>query len=248
MSVTIELIYDLDCPNVSAARTQLMKAIVMAGLPPRWIEWDRSSPQTPDHARRFGSPTILVNGLDVAGEHARENSASCRVYLDGDGDLQGVPAVKLIATSVAAGLTDRRTNAGRPRSTGWRTSLGAVPGIAFVFLPKVACPACWPAYAGFFSSLGLGFLVETRFLLPLMIVFLAVALGALAFRARDRRGFAPFWLGVCGSVVILVGRFVFGSDVAMYVGIGLLVVSSLWNACPVRRPTGCGSCQNVASS
>ena len=40
-----------------------------------------------------------------------------------------------------------------PRA-GWRSSLATLPGIALAFLPKIACPACWPAYAGVLSSLG----------------------------------------------------------------------------------------------
>jgi hypothetical protein len=40
----------------------------------------------------------------------------------------------------------------------WKQNLLAVPGIGLSLLPKIACPACWPAYAGLLSSLGLGFL------------------------------------------------------------------------------------------
>lgn len=243
MTPTIEFIYDLDCPNVSTARAQLMKAIAAAGTRSQWVEWDRSSPESPAHARRYGSPTILINGRDVAGEAPRAESTCCRLYTGADGRMQGVPSVGTIAALISAGAPEGTSTPQRPSSTGWKSSLGAIPGIAFAFLPKIACPACWPAYAGFFSSIGLGFLVETRFLLPLMIVFLAIALGALALRARNRRGLAPFWLGTIASAVILVGRFGFGSDTAMYVGIGMLIIASFWNAWPRRQSTGCPSCQ-----
>lgn len=46
------------------------------------------------------------------------------------------------------------------------------PNIGVSFLPKLACPACWPAYAGLLSSVGLGFLIKTAYLLSLTIGFL----------------------------------------------------------------------------
>src|SRR5262249_18755610 len=74
------------------------------------------------------------------------------------------------------------------------------PGIGFALLPKLACPMCWPLYAGILSSLGLGFLIGTTYLVPLTIGFLAAALVVLGFRAKQRRGFGPpghrdRWLG-----------------------------------------------------
>ncbi|MGQ0658413.1 MAG: MerC family mercury resistance protein [Chromatiales bacterium] len=110
-----------------------------------------------------------------------------------------------------------------------------VPGIAFAFLPKLACPACWPAYAGLLSSVGLGFLLDAAYLIPLTAVFLVLAVGALAFRARTRRGYGPFGVGLAAALVVLVGKFVFDSNTAMYGGIGLLIAASVWNAWPQRK-------------
>ena len=70
----------------------------------------------------------------------------------------------------------------------WKQGLLSLPGIGLSALPKLACPVCWPAYAGLLSSLGLGFLISAAYLLPLTIVFLTLALAALAFRAKRRRG------------------------------------------------------------
>jgi len=137
----------------------------------------------------------------------------------------------------------------RPRAdasiaaTPWKLSLAMLPGIGAAFLPKVACPACWPAYAGVLSSVGLGFLLDTTYLLPLTAVFLAIAVGALAYRAKRRRGYLPFLVGVAAAVVVLVGKFTFESDPAMYAGLAILVAASVWNGWPRRRsvPT-CSSC------
>ena len=100
----------------------------------------------------------------------------------------------------------------------------------------VACPACWPAYAGLLTSIGLGFLISTAYLLPLTAAFLLLALGAMLFRAKERREYGPFVLGVVAASGILIGKFVWTSNPIMYGAVGLLVVCSLWNTWP-RRAT-----------
>ena len=89
--------------------------------------------------------------------------------------------------------------------------------------------------------MGLGFLISAAYLLPLTIAFLTVALAALAFRARKRRGLGPFIIGLVAGIGILLGKFVWDSNAAVYSGVGMLVVASVWNAWPRReqleRPT-----------
>jgi mercuric ion transport protein len=68
----------------------------------------------------------------------------------------------------------------------WRQGLLTLPGIGVALLPKLACPLCWPLYAGIVSSLGLGFLISTAYLLPVTAAFLLFTLGILAFRANRR--------------------------------------------------------------
>ena len=125
----------------------------------------------------------------------------------------------------------------------WKIGLAALPGVAVSLLPNLACPACWPAYAGIMSSLGLGFLMDSTWLLPLTAVFLAVAVGALAFRARRRRGYWPFLLGSLASAVVLGGKFLLEIDAMMYIGVALLVSASVWNSWPVKRKVeACDDC------
>jgi len=112
----------------------------------------------------------------------------------------------------------------------WKQSLLSLPGIGLSALPKLACPVCWPAYAGLLSSVGLGFLISAAYLLPLTIAFLTLALAALAFRARKRRGLGPFLIGLVAAMGILLGKFVWESNVTVYRGVGMLVVASVWNA------------------
>lgn len=100
----VELIYDRTCPNVSAARAQIHKALMAAGLPPSWGEWDREGVDTPESFRAFGSPTILVDGRDVSGPatpgESLPNANSCRVYRDTEHGMTGVPALHLLVTAL----------------------------------------------------------------------------------------------------------------------------------------------------
>ena|SRR2546430_17173920 len=70
-----------------------------------------------------------------------------------------------------------------------KRTLVALPGMGVSLLPKLMCPACWPAYAGIVSALGLGFLVSTKYLLLLTAAFLSITLASLGFRASRRHGF-----------------------------------------------------------
>ncbi len=119
-------------------------------------------------------------------------------------------------------------------SSRWKQGLLALPSVGFSMLPKLACPACWPAYAGLLTSIGLGFLISAVYLPPLTVAFLVLALGALAFRAKQRRGYSPLLLGIVTASGVLLGKFVWESNPIMYASIGLLVVSSLWNTWPRR--------------
>ena len=96
---TIELIYDANCPNVPEARKQLREAFAMLDAAPRWQEWCTDDPNIPEHARGYGSPTILVDGRDLGGSGRIDGTASCRVYLTAEG-LDCVPSVEEIAVAL----------------------------------------------------------------------------------------------------------------------------------------------------
>jgi len=90
------------------------------------------------------------------------------------------------------------------------------------------------------GSMGLGFLLKTTWLLPLTIITLVFVLVSLAFRARVRRGYGPFMLGLLGSGALLGGYFIFPSGTAISVwgidgGAALLVMASIWNGWPRKR-------------
>src|SRR5258707_622499 len=124
----------------------------------------------------------------------------------------------------------------------WKQSLLALPGVGVSILPNLACPACWPAYAGLLSSVGLGFLISTAYLLPLTVAFLILALAALAVRANERRGCGPFILGLVPGGGVLLGKFAFESNLIVYAGLGLLVIVSFGNPGPPRPPPEAQRC------
>lgn len=237
MSLTVELIYDKDCPNVAETRHNLLHAFAAVGLPPRWTERETSSPETPSHLRGFGSPTMLVNGRDVAGAEPADAS-SCRVYEVGSGRRGGVPPADMIARALAA--------ADAPKRRGWWRPLLVAPAAGVALLPSLTCPACWPGYAAVLSALGSGFIPTATYLLPLTVAALAVALIALGVRARSG-GWWPFGLGLVAAAVILLGKLVFASNATTYTGAGLLVMASLWST---RRPSvaAIGACPSCAPS
>jgi hypothetical protein len=107
---TVELLFFPDCPNVPAAREQLCRAMKQAGLPPSWGEYDVTDPTVPEHMRRFGSPTILVEGNDVTGSAPPTEGSSCRVYVGSD--VRGVPPLESIVQALSASRSQPSSNGG----------------------------------------------------------------------------------------------------------------------------------------
>ena len=240
---TVELIYFRECPNISVARERLLQAFAAVGIAPQWQEWERNDSASPAHTRTYGSPTILVNGYDVTGmEPSSDNAGTCRVYTHTSSIFDGAPNVDTIAAAL------RKPHAAAPTREGWRSSFAALPAIAAAALPKLTCPACWPAYSGLLSSMGLSFVNYTPYLFPLTAAFLFLSLIALGWQAPRRRGYGPLWLGLAASAVLLAGKFAFDSDIAMYAGMAVLVAASLWNAWPRARREAAGNCPACVST
>jgi hypothetical protein len=86
--------------------------------------------------------------------------------------------------------------------------------------------------------MGLGFLMQTAYLMPLTLISLVVAVAGLGFRAKRRRGYGPLILGLVSGVALVVGKFVVDSNIVIYGSIAALVGASLWNAWPNRRAAG----------
>lgn len=230
MKPQVELIYDSDCPNVADARILLSRALSEAELSPIWKEFDRLAPDSPPYVKDYGSPTILVNGYDVA-ENAGNSAACCRLYSHPQG-ASGVPQLEQVVAALKH--PEPKVEAGKFR---WPHFVATLPSLA-ALLPVLQCPACWPAYAGFLTALGLGFLFQATYLLPIITILLLLALFALGCQANTRHGYLPLALGLVSVGVIIVGKFLLNSNLAIYLGMTLLFVASAWNAFP-RKGTCC---------
>jgi hypothetical protein len=234
--MNIELIYFRECPNISPARERLLQAFATTGITPQWQEWERNDPAGPAYARAYGSPAILVNGRDVSGaKPAGDEVSACRVYAHAPGIFDGAPAVDSIVKALREAQADAPAHT---LASQGRSAATVLPAIGVAALPKLTCPACWPAYTGLLSSMGAGFVNYTPYLLPLTATFLFLSLCALGWRAPRHRGYGPLFLGLAASAMLLVGKFAFDSNTAMY---------SLWNAWP-RAGQAAGNCPECVST
>lgn len=241
----VEFIYEQSCPFVRKARRRLIEGFSHAGVAPRWSEWEVSDSHAPEHVRGLGSPTILIDGLDISGAPRREAENCCRIYAL-DKESQGVPPLELVVAALQTSDNRGQVPSFRNQS-GFRSHAAMLPAVGFAALPKLTCPACWPAYGGVLSSLGIGFVNYTPYLLPLTVGFLAVSVFSLAHRANSRRGYGPFLFGAMAGLTIIVGKFGFNNDAAMWIGLTTLIVSSIWNSWPRRQTrdgtkTACSAC------
>ncbi len=96
----IELVYFDGCPNASQARENLREAVEASSQALTWSEWDLMEESTPADYRRFGSPTVLVNGEDVTGENVGTAAMACR--------SDGVPSVATLTARICGRVPRRR--------------------------------------------------------------------------------------------------------------------------------------------
>ena len=85
------------CPLAPQARSNLVDAIntLDSDLNIDFEEVDLLSDSTPNEVKRWGSPTILINGADLMG-FSKGDACGCRIY-NSDG---GVPTISEIVDAV----------------------------------------------------------------------------------------------------------------------------------------------------
>ncbi len=239
--MNVELIYDAGCPNVAAARSLLITAFTQTGVSARWREWDRSASDSPDYAIHYGSPTILVDGTDVAGAPPVAGAGACRIYADRDGKLSRTPPLDAVCAALL------RVSKANPSRTRWQTIAASLPAVGAALLPKLTCPLCFPAYAAILGALGLEFVDYTPYLLPLTTSFLVVAVIVLALQTRRTGNGYPLLAGIAASAIVLIGKFHLESDWLTTGGIVLLVAAVFYGSraksgrtvsCPACAPDG----------
>lgn len=225
MSPRACLLYFESCPNKDKARENLKQALAQLGLAPAWDEIDLENPKTPRKWRGFPSPTILVDGVDVATGHlSASGTASCR--------LGGTPSVELIASKLKNSSPAKK----------WWVPLGSAPAALIGLFPAAFCPACYPALAGLLSSLGLAGLISDAVLRPLTAAFLLIAVLALGYQTKRDRNYGPLAVGALGAIGIYAGLYVFALSALKFAGIALLIGASVWNVRPKQFFKGKAEC------
>jgi alkylmercury lyase len=126
----VEIVYDADCPNVEAVRDQLRRALEDSHLPAGWREWIRGAVGNPPRVERFGSPTILVDGIDVAADSVVDG-ATCRLYANDEGGVRGVPSLQTIVSALANVHKERGIV--RATATQLAATIGTVEGGLLAF-------------------------------------------------------------------------------------------------------------------
>ena len=86
------------CPLAERARRALHRALAECAIED-YEEVDILHPSVPSELRKWGSPTILINGVDVSGR-PEGDGVGCRIYPEAD----GVPS----STAIIARINEER--------------------------------------------------------------------------------------------------------------------------------------------
>jgi hypothetical protein len=94
----VEVLYVADCPY-HAPTVRLLKDVLAAeGVQAEIKEILVVNAQMASELKFLGSPTIQINGLDIAAESPSEGTLACRLYR---GSLQvGVPSMEMVRRAV----------------------------------------------------------------------------------------------------------------------------------------------------
>ncbi len=122
-----------------------------------------------------------------------------------------------------------------------RFDFSFVPAFFAALLPK--CPLCLAAYMSVFGTFGISPLIYSFWILPVTIFFSAATIVLLFYQSRQIRSYVPFFLSLTALFFILTGKFYFNSNLTLYAGAVLLVISSVWLTISKRKQsTICSNC------
>jgi hypothetical protein len=99
----VELLWWAGCPSWPQARELLREQMAAAGLDPDdVVEREMLADDDADRERFYGSPTIRVDGRDVADPGTNPIGLTCRVYRLRDGRISALPDPADIADALRA--------------------------------------------------------------------------------------------------------------------------------------------------
>lgn len=121
--------------------------------------------------------------------------------------------------------------------TGHRSkSIGAtLLTVLVAFLPSLSCPACWPAYAGLLSSVGLGFFNYTPYLPYLTAILIAISVFGIYSGERQRSNYLLTVIGLLGGAAIVCYQTIYNQESLLYIGASILIIASLVNTLKIRK-------------
>jgi hypothetical protein len=103
----VEFLWFQGCPSWERALADLGRAMLEQGFDPDTIERRRIDTQEQAEAERFpGSPTIRVNGDDIAPDPGRPCGLACRIYRRPDGRVSPLPDPADVRSALAAVAPD----------------------------------------------------------------------------------------------------------------------------------------------
>ena len=98
--LNVQLLTFPGCPNAAAARERLRRVLESSNVLAEIEEVNTAAPETPGRLRGWGSPTILIDGVDSEGQEA-PTGAGCRLYRDPAARLSGLPPEATLRAAVA---------------------------------------------------------------------------------------------------------------------------------------------------
>jgi hypothetical protein len=102
----VEVLYVADCPSHPPAVRLLRDVLAAEGIKAEVMEVLVADEQMASELKFRGSPTIRINGLDIAGESSDTGTFACRLY---PGSRQiGVPPIEMVRRALAE-ARERRT-------------------------------------------------------------------------------------------------------------------------------------------
>ena len=120
-----------------------------------------------------------------------------------------------------------------------REMAGTALPVAAALLPK--CPICWAAYLSTFGSTlgiaGIRFGAYSRWLLPILLLFMGTNLSVLWLQGHRRGKMAGFWLAAAGAFSIGVLGLYLDVPYAALTGVMLSVAATLVNALDAGQVT-----------
>lgn len=125
-----------------------------------------------------------------------------------------------------------------------RTIAGLFPALGFSLMPSLTCPACLPALATLLAAAGLTFLAEREYLIWFNLVALGVAL-LLLKRGEGKWVSWPIATAAVGAAGVMLGKFVWSSSAAWWMGFGVFMLGAAWSTFGRRSKVNeCTECRS----